>query len=194
MKSLLSSRPTVLQMELRGLWIALIAHDQENPLMSYMGKLPCIGQMLERLINVFWRGRWPENPDLLYFGQVSQFFLSWLLYPNLFLGNPLEYSCLEYPMDKGTWWATVHRVAKSWAWCNPSRPPGGSDVWVGILSQARHMDTGERVPCRENGKCQGPQAETSLNKPLDVWGRKWDGEGIVKKRFQWHDSEVSQED
>ena len=24
-------------------------------------------------------------------------------------GNPLQYSCLENPMDGGTWWATVHR-------------------------------------------------------------------------------------
>ena len=32
-------------------------------------------------------------------------------------GNPLQYSCLENPMDRGTWWATV----------------GGSDMtwWVG---------------------------------------------------------------
>ena len=29
-------------------------------------------------------------------------------------GNPLQYSCLENPMDGGTWWATVHWVAKSW--------------------------------------------------------------------------------
>ena len=28
--------------------------------------------------------------------------------------NPLQYSCLENPMDRGAWWATVHRVAKSW--------------------------------------------------------------------------------
>ena len=25
-------------------------------------------------------------------------------------GNPLQYSCLENPIDGGTWWATVHRV------------------------------------------------------------------------------------
>ena len=29
-------------------------------------------------------------------------------------GNPLQYSCLENPMDRGAWWATVHGVAKSW--------------------------------------------------------------------------------
>ena len=28
-------------------------------------------------------------------------------------GYPLEYSCLENPMDRGTWQATVHRVAES---------------------------------------------------------------------------------
>ena len=29
-------------------------------------------------------------------------------------GNPLQYYCLENPMDGGAWWATVHGVAKSW--------------------------------------------------------------------------------
>ena len=28
-------------------------------------------------------------------------------------GNPLQYSCLEHPMDRGAWWAIVHGVAKS---------------------------------------------------------------------------------
>ena len=28
-------------------------------------------------------------------------------------GNPLQYSCLKNPMDRGTWWATAHGVAKS---------------------------------------------------------------------------------
>ena len=28
-------------------------------------------------------------------------------------GNPLQYSCLENPMDNGAWWATVHRVTES---------------------------------------------------------------------------------
>ena len=29
-------------------------------------------------------------------------------------GNPLQYSCLENPMDGGAWWAAVHGVEKSW--------------------------------------------------------------------------------
>ena len=33
-------------------------------------------------------------------------------------GNPLQYSCLENPMDRGAWWATVHGVSKSQTWLN----------------------------------------------------------------------------
>ena len=29
-------------------------------------------------------------------------------------GNPLQYSCLENPMDRGDWWVVVHGVRKSW--------------------------------------------------------------------------------
>ena len=28
-------------------------------------------------------------------------------------GYPLQYSCLENPMDRGAWWATVHTIEKS---------------------------------------------------------------------------------
>ena len=31
-------------------------------------------------------------------------------------GNPLQYSYLENPMDRGAWRATIHRVAKNWTW------------------------------------------------------------------------------
>ena len=29
------------------------------------------------------------------------------------VGNLLQYSCLENPMDRGAWWATVHGITKS---------------------------------------------------------------------------------
>ena len=28
--------------------------------------------------------------------------------------NPLQYSCLRNPMNRGAWWATVHGVTKNW--------------------------------------------------------------------------------
>ena len=53
-------------------------------------------------------------PFLNYFPSV------YLFYSTLWLGegndNPLQYCCLENPMDRGAWWATVHGVAKSWTW------------------------------------------------------------------------------
>ena len=33
--------------------------------------------------------------------------------PDVGNGKPLQYSCLENPMDRGPWWATVHMVTKS---------------------------------------------------------------------------------
>ena len=47
--------------------------------------------------------------------------LKWLFYALLLIynregdGTPLQYSCLENPVDGGAWWAAVHGVAKSWA-------------------------------------------------------------------------------
>ena len=39
--------------------------------------------------------------------------LAWEDSPGGGIGYPLQYSCLENPMDRGAWWATVHGVAKS---------------------------------------------------------------------------------
>ena len=33
--------------------------------------------------------------------------------------NLLQYSCLENPMDRGAWWATVHSITKSWTLKQP---------------------------------------------------------------------------
>ena len=35
-------------------------------------------------------------------------------YPRGGHGNLLQYSCLENPMDRGVWWAIVHKVEQSW--------------------------------------------------------------------------------
>ena len=38
-------------------------------------------------------------------------------------GNLLQYSCLENPMDREAWWATIHGVTKEWdmtQWLNNS--------------------------------------------------------------------------
>ena len=47
----------------------------------------------------------------------------WVIYTYIYIyiyiyigegnGTPLQYSCLESPMDRGAWWAAVHGVAKT---------------------------------------------------------------------------------
>ena len=60
---------------------------------------------------------------MVYFYKISNivpvlllFFIYFLyssVYPGEGNGTPLQYSCLENPMDEGAWWAAVHGVAKS---------------------------------------------------------------------------------
>ena len=40
--------------------------------------------------------------------------LEWRRSPEGENGNPLQYSFLGNPMDRGAWWAVVHRAANSW--------------------------------------------------------------------------------
>ena len=61
-------------------------------------------------------------------------------------GNPLQYSCWENPMDRGTWWATVHGVTES-----------------DVTTYLTHVDPisgvqiqGVPVP-RGHGECAAPQ-------------------------------------
>ena len=49
----------------------------------------------------------------------------WERYPGEGWGNPLWCSCLENPMDRGTGWATVHRVTKSGTGLNQLSPLHG---------------------------------------------------------------------
>ena len=64
-----------------------------------------------------------DSPTVAPFLQISIQLLSlWLIWYSLEQctregnGTPLQYSCLENPMDGGAWWAAVHGVAKSWTW------------------------------------------------------------------------------
>jgi len=44
---------------------------------------------------------------------VKGFISGFERYPGKRNGNPLQFSCLENPMDRGAWQATVHRIPKS---------------------------------------------------------------------------------
>ena len=61
------------------------------------GRFISLRRFLNRCtISIFWQ------TSVSYFGEGN--------------GNPLQISSLENPMNRGAWWVTVHRVAKSWTW------------------------------------------------------------------------------
>ena len=59
-------------------------------------------------------------------------------------GTPLQYSCLESPMDGGAWWAAVHGVSKSWTRLHWRRKWQPTPVFFLGESQGR----GSLVGCR----------------------------------------------
>ena len=59
-------------------------------------------------------------------------------------GNPLQYSCLENPMDRGTWWATVHGFAKSQTWLSNWALPQSHLTHHWLISSYQHEATERR--------------------------------------------------
>ena len=66
-----------------------------------------------------WKIPWTEEPGGLQskgsqnFETCCQIYLYLVFTTRKGNGNPLQYYCLESPMDGGAWWATVHEVARS---------------------------------------------------------------------------------
>ena len=48
-------------------------------------------------------------------------------------GNPLQYSGLENPMDRGAWWAIVHRVTKRWTWLKQLSTHANKHNWFTLF-------------------------------------------------------------
>ena len=74
-------------------------------------------------------------------------------------GNPLKYSCLENPMDRGTCQATVHGAAKSWTWmfgpwCLGREFHQGDSEGTGSVCDAQGTWSGGVIP--HNRSLRGP--------------------------------------
>ena len=60
-------------------------------------------------------------------------------------GNPLQYSCLENPKDRGAWQATVHGVTKGWTQLSLHAhkfwsPKEVADIFISYLSFHRYLE------------------------------------------------------
>ena len=58
--------------------------------------------------------QWVKNPPAMQEVQAEEGWIPGLgRSPEGGHGNPLQYSCLENPMDRGAWWAAVHSITES---------------------------------------------------------------------------------
>ena len=118
---------------------------QETWVWSLGWEDPLEKEMVTHSSILAWRIPWTENPGGLQSMGSQRVGHSWATSPRGFLvgtmgkesacnsghrqmqvwslGSPgkwhensFQYSCLENPMDIGSWWATVHRVTKGWGW------------------------------------------------------------------------------
>ena len=97
----------------------------------WVGKIPWRRELATHSSILAWRIPWTEEPGRLQFmgsRRVGHDWsdlaaaamqdtwvqsLGWKDPLKKGIGYPLQYSCLENSMNRGAWWATVHRVAKS---------------------------------------------------------------------------------
>ena len=115
---------------IRGLWKL---PDGRDLLRGKLGLVLMSGAMLSKSLIQFSVDGWSCVPSLLFiWGQTYKFEVKASACnagdlglipgsgrsPGEGNGNPLQYSCLEYPTDGGAWRATVHRVEKSWTRLN----------------------------------------------------------------------------
>ena len=93
-------------------------------------------------------------------------------------GNPLQYSCLENPMDRRAWWTTVHRIIKSQTWLkqlsmqNATRGKG-KPLFKGWLTSLPRQLEGKSVDrLREGATCRSSIVSADSHLEIDhvvVW-------------------------
>ena len=86
-------------------------------------------------------------------------------------GNPLQYSCLEHPMDRGAWWATVHGVARVGHGLVTKAPPRATRE-----SQELSGEEDKRWPCSHSLKCPRQQlqiADKHLTQTVSLRRSPW---------------------
>ena len=71
------------------------------------------GVLVKKLFRTFWNMPHKPRPQYCFYSLKIVIIIGGFGEGN---GNPLQYSCLENPRDRGVWWAAVYGVAQSWTW------------------------------------------------------------------------------
>ena len=80
-------------------------------------------------------------------------------------GNPLQYSWVENPMDRGAWWATAHRAAQSRTWLKRFSTHAHTHAMIQLTSLSKEKELTSR---------EGIQTKHSRRPPIcDLSARAW---------------------
>ena len=85
-------------------------------------------------------------------------------------GIPHQYPSPENPVDRGAWWATVHRVAKSWTWLKQLSMHTRM-LSININSLSKWLEFSEDISntCKVSRKDQGRMGENVGRGPLQIY-------------------------
>ena len=106
----ISGKFNVLSNSITNLYLGLVTQwviDNFLPFCSVVLKY------LWSFILLFWLPRWLSSKESTCQAGDVGVISEWGRSPGKGNGNPLQYFCLENPMDRGAWWGTVHGVEKS---------------------------------------------------------------------------------
>ena len=110
--------------QIKALHLSFISHKIKSNLLYSEINLICNIQLLDNALGLPGDSDGIKNPPVME--------KTWVWFPvrspGRGQGNPLQYSCLENPMDRGAWQATVHGVAKGQTW---------------LSNQAQHTDNAQ---------------------------------------------------
>ena len=90
-------------------------------------------------------------------------------------GNPLQYSCLENPMDGGAWWATVHRVTKNQTRLSDFTFTFTKAIsWTSLVAQTvKHLSTMRETRVQALGWEDPLEKEMAIHSGTIAWKIPW---------------------
>ena len=105
-------------------------------------------------------------------------------------GNPLQYSCLEYLVDRGAWWATVHGVAQSQTLLKPLSSSSSKIIkrlprWLSGKESACSAGDVGLIPGSGRSPREGdgnPLQHSCLENPMDKGAWRATVHGVTKSR------------
>ena len=83
--------------------------------------------LVRKLFRTFWNMPHKPRPQYCFYSLKIAIIIGGFGEGN---GNPLQYSCLENPRDRGVWWAAIYGAAQSWTQLKRLSSSSSSSRWI----------------------------------------------------------------